>query len=188
MSTSVAVIRENGAVAKRRHLPPAAIDASDAWLGRFHAAWDRARVGSLLPLRAAFDPVAVMRLSGGRVHILETSGDPSDYRFRLWGHMIDFDGGADYTDRRIADMPHAAMRLAALEDYGDAVAAGTPSYQLIYNFENGTECTYARLLLPVTADGRTVTHLLVAVNQRPIAEFAPEPAARPRPPLRLVGH
>jgi hypothetical protein len=137
----------------------------------------------MLPNRAAFDPIAVMHFCCGRVHIVDTPpSGPNDYRFRLWGHMIDFDGGVDYTERRVAEMPHSAMRLAALEDYADAVASGTPCYQLIYNCEKRSEQTYARLLLPLTADGRAVTHLLVAVNQRPIAEFA-----RPRVPrLRLV--
>ena len=186
MSTGLAVIRENGAVAKRRHLPTAEIAGPDEWLGRLHAAWERARSPGLLPRRASFDPLTVMRFSDGRVHIVDTpAGGPGDYRFRLWGHMVDFDSGADYTERRVADMPHAAMRLAALDDYVDTVTSGTAAYQLIYSFEHGTERTYARLLLPLTCDGRTVTHLLVAINQRRIAEFAPLPPPQ-QPMLRLI--
>lgn len=185
MSTSLAIIRENGAVAKRHHKPVGEIGSSDAWLGTLHAAWEGQRVGGLLPKRSAFDPLAVMQFSRGRVHILETpSNDPDNYRFRLWAHMIDFDRGADYTECRLGDMPHSAMRLAALEDYADVVASGTASYQLIFNAEKGWEQTYARLLLPVTADGRSITHLLVAINQRPIAEFASATVGRPH--LRLV--
>jgi hypothetical protein len=187
VSTSLAVIRENGAVAKRRHLSTGEIGGSDEWLGRLHAAWERARSRGLLPRRGAFDPLTVMRFSGGRVHIVDTpSSGPDEYRFRLWGHMIDFDGGLDYTERRVADMPHAAMRLAALEDYLDVVTSGTASYQLIYSFEGGAERTYARLLLPLTPDGRTITHLLVAINQRPIAEFVPRPPPPRQAVLRLV--
>lgn len=187
MSTGLALIRENQDVAKRRHMPPGEINTEDEWLGRLYASWERLRSGDSLPKRAAFDPVALMRFADGRVHIVETpAADPQDYRFQLWGHMIDFDAGADYTERRLAEMPHTTMRRAALEDYADTVMSGTPSYQLIYNLENGREHTYSRLILPVTADGRRVTQLLVAINQRPIAEFDNRSASGPRPSLRLV--
>lgn len=187
MSTRLAVIRDNSDIAKRRQVPPGDIDDEDEWLGRLYAAWEARRSGGTLPRRSVFDPVALMRFSQGRLHIVDTPGtDPHDYRFRVWGHMIDFDGGADYTECRVTEMPHTTMRRAALEDYTDAVMCGAASYQLIYNRQDGRDRTYSRLLLPLTAGGRRVTQLLVAINQRPIAEFDNDSITAAPPWLRLV--
>jgi hypothetical protein len=187
---SLAVLRDHADVSRRLCLPIREIRREDDWEGKIYAIWDSFRAQSRLPRRSDLDPVQLMGLSRGRIHIVDTSsGDPMGYRFRLWGSMIDFDRGADYTKRCLGEMPHTTMRAAAIEDYSDTVATGVPSYQLIYSLENYLPHSYARLILPVTLDGRHVTQLIVCINQRDIPEVAESerPLERPgRPHLRLV--
>jgi hypothetical protein len=186
---NLAVIRERADVSRRLCLPPSCIRGEDEWLGRLFARWDALRVGGLLPKRAAFDPVELMGLARGRIHIVDTSaGDPRGYRFRLWGSEIDFDRGADYTKRCLGEMPHTTMRTAALEDYSDSVETGVVSYQLVYSVQEFMPYSYARLILPVSAEGRRVNQLLVCINQRAIPEVteSAQPARSTRPQLRLV--
>jgi len=187
---NLAVIRDHADLSRRLCLPPGEIRTQDEWLGKLFARWDGLRAGGMLPKRAAFDPVELMGLSRGRVHIVDTSaGDARGYCFRLWGSEVDFDRGADYTKRCLGEMPHTTMRAAALEDYADAVESGVVSYHLVYSVQEFLPHSYARLILPLTVDGRQVSQLLVCINQRSIPEVsdAERSVPRPRPQLHLVG-
>jgi len=186
---NLAVIRDHADISRRLCLPPSEIRVQDEWFGKLFARWDGLRAGGLLPKRAAFDPVELMGLSRGRVHIVDTSaGNAHGYCFRLWGSEIDFDRGADYTKRCLGEMPHTTMRAAALEDYSDAVETGVATYQLVYTVQEFLPRSYARLILPLTLDGRRVSQLLVAINQRSIPEVSDgeRPAVRSRPLLHVV--
>ena len=68
-------------------------------------------------------------------------------------------------------MPAGLMRDDAIEEYQQAVAAGTPSYHLISLVEKRLSYSYARLLLPLAQDGRRVDRLIVLINERPLPEL-----------------
>jgi PAS domain len=185
---NLAVIRDRSDLSRRLCLPPGDIRFEDDWLGQLFAKWDGLRTGGLLPKRTDFDPVELMGMSKGRVHIVDTSSStPSGYRFRLWGSSIDHLGG-DFTAKCLGDMPSTPMRGAAIEDYADTVETGYPVYQLVYAVENFLPRSYARLLLPVTGDGRQVSQLFVCINPRDVPEVSDgeRPAVRWRPQLRVV--
>jgi hypothetical protein len=67
-------------------------------------------------------------------------------------------------------MPGGSMRDNAIEDYWEVVSTGVPTYQLINHVEENVPYSYARLLLPLAADGRRVDRLVVLINERPLPE------------------
>jgi hypothetical protein len=158
-----------GASSKRLCLPIDAILPADAWLARLLGIWRDARVGWRLPACESLDPLEALNIARGRAHIVETrEADPTRYRFRLWGAANSY--GTGHTNQTLAEMPPGLMREDAIEDYWEVVSTGVPTYQLIHHAENGLAYSYARLLLPLAADGRRVDQLLVLFNER----FLPE--------------
>ncbi|HUC70776.1 MAG TPA: hypothetical protein VMS01_06260 [Stellaceae bacterium] len=150
--------------------PPAAISADDEWLGQLRNFWGNARRGRRLPSSESLDSLELLNIARGRAHIVDTaSSNPAGYRFRLWGAVNSYGDG--YANRTLGEMPSGFMRDDAIEDYRQAVAAGTPSYHLISLVEKNLSYSYARLLLPLAQDGRRVDRLVVLINERPLPEL-----------------
>jgi hypothetical protein len=166
----VAIRRQAKDVSKRLLLPVDAIAPEDKWLGRLVNMWRKARPGWYLPASEALDPLEVLNIARGRAHIVDTTAaDPSGYRFRIWGAANSY--GINYGNQTLAQMPASLMREDALEDYWEVVMSGEPTYQLIQHMENGQQFSYARLLLPLAADGLLVDQLLVLFNERTLPEL-----------------
>jgi hypothetical protein len=167
--TDGAVRKVHGDVLKRLWLPLEAISPEDEWLAQLLGMWRGARAGWRLPACESLDPFETLNIARGRAHIVYTrDAEPHGYRFRLWGAASSFE--SSHTDQTLAQMPLSLMREAAIEDYREVVTTGVPTYQLIHHAENGLAYSYARLLLPLAADGRRVDQLLVLFNER----FLPE--------------
>lgn len=166
----LAIRRQADDLSKRLCLPLDAIAPQDAWLGQLLAIWRKARPGWRLPAIESLDTLEVLNIARGRAHIVDTRNpDPASYRFRLWGTVNSYgDGHANHT---LAQMPEGLMREDALEDYWEVVTTGVPSYQLIHRIEHDLLFSYARLLLPLAADGRRVDQLLVLFNERALPEL-----------------
>jgi hypothetical protein len=159
-----------GSRSQRLCLPLDAISAEDEWLGRLLHMWRGARSGWRLPACESLDPFEVLNIARGRAHIVDTrETDPAGYRFRLWGAASSF--ARNHTNRTLAQMPVGSMREDALEDYWEVVSTGVPNYQLIHHVEKELLYSYARLLLPLSADGRRVDQLLVLFHERPLPEL-----------------
>jgi hypothetical protein len=168
--TDAAVRRVHGDVSKRLWLPLEAISPEDEWLAQLLGMWRGARAGWRLPACESLDPFETFNIARGRAHIVETrDADPPGYRFRLWGAANSY--GTGHTNRTLAQMPPSLMRDAALEDYREVVTTGVPIYQLIHHAANGLAYSYARLLLPLGADGQRVDQLLVLFNERLLPEL-----------------
>jgi hypothetical protein len=150
--------------------PLSSISADDEWLGQLLNFWGSARRGRRLPSNESLDSLELLNIAQGRAHIVDAaSSNPAGYRFRLWGAVNSYGGG--YANRTLGEMPAGLMRDDAIEDYRQAVAAGTPSYYLINLMEKNLSYSYARLLLPLARDGRRVDRLVVLINERPLPEL-----------------
>ena len=73
--------------------------------------------------------------------------------------------------------PWPILRNAVMRDYGDVVATGEPAYHLISHTIDYVRHSFARLLLPLAADGRHVNQLLVLINERRLPCLEDEDAA-----------
>ena len=168
----LAIRRQADDFSKRLCLPLDAIAPQDAWRGQLLDIWRKARPGWRLPAIEALDTLEVLNIARGRAHIVDTRDpDPASYRFRLWGTVNSY--GAGHANHTLAQMPPGLMREDALEDYWEVVTTGVPSYQLIHRVEHDLLFSYARLLLPLAADGRRVDQLLVLFNERTLPELGP---------------
>jgi hypothetical protein len=149
--------------------PLDSISLEDEWLGQLLRYWRCARSAWRLPSSESFNPLQVLNIARGRAHIVDTSdSDPEGYRFRIWGAVNSYGSGHD--NKTLRDMPAGSMRDDAIEDYWEVVTTGVPTYQLINRVEGNLPYSYARLLLPIAADGRRVDRLVVLINERPLPE------------------
>jgi len=155
---------------KRLSRPLDSISPEDEWLGNLLRGWRAARSGWRLPSSESLDPLQLLNIARGRAHIVDTSqSDPEGYRFRLWGTVNSY--GSGYANKTLGEMPAGPMRDNAIEDYWEVATTGVPTYQLISHLENKLPYSYARLLLPLAADGRRVDQLVVLINERPLPEL-----------------
>jgi len=151
--------------AQRMHRPVEAISALDGWMGHALGIWRNARQSSNLPSVESLGGQDISGIAGGKAHLLDASaGEPEGYWFRHWGRSNSYVGGGDSLSLR--QMPSGLMREAAIEDYGRAVTTGSPCYSLISLVEEFTGYSYARLILPLAANGRAADRLLVLINER----------------------
>jgi hypothetical protein len=158
-----------GDYSKRLSRPLDSISLEDEWLGQVLRHWRSARSAWRLPSSESLDPLQILNIARGRAHIVDTSdSDPEGYRFRIWGTVNSYGGGHD--NKILGDMPAGSMRDDAIEDYWEVVTTGVPNYQLINHVEKSLPYSYARLLLPLAADGRRVDQLVVLINERPLPE------------------
>jgi hypothetical protein len=157
---------------KRLCLPLDAIAREDEWFARLLGMWRDARAGWRLPASESLDPLAALHIARGWAHIVETrDANPAGYRFRLWGSAIPYRLG--HSNLTLGQMPRGLMREDAMEDYWEVVSTGVPNYQLIHHFQDDLVLSYARLLLPLAADGRQVDQLIVLINERRLRELEP---------------
>jgi hypothetical protein len=164
-----AITAKAGDYSRRLSRPLDSISLEDEWLGQLLRYWRSARSAWRLPSSESFDPLQVLNIARGRAHIVDTSGsDPEGYQFRIWGTVNSYGGGHD--NKTLRDMPAGSMRDDAIEDYWEVVTTGVPTYQLINRVEKNLPYSYARLLLPLAANGRRVDRLVVLINERPLPE------------------
>jgi hypothetical protein len=160
---------QTGDYSKCLSRPLDSISLEDEWLGQLLRYWRSVRSGWRLPSCESLDPLQLLNIARGRAHIVDTSdSDPEGYRFRIWGTVNSYGGGHD--NKTLGDMPTGSMRDNAIEDYWEVVSTGVPTYQLINHVEKNVPYSYARLLLPLAADGRRVDRLVVLINERPLPE------------------
>jgi len=111
-----------------------------------------------------------LNIARGRAHIVDTSqSNPEGYRFRVWGTVNSY--GSGHAKKTLEEMPAGLMRDNAIEDYREVVTTGVPTYRLISHVESKLSYSYARLLLPLAADGLCVDQLVVLINERPLPEL-----------------
>jgi hypothetical protein len=167
----LAVRRLAGDSSRRLSLPLDAISPEDEWLAQLLGIWRDARAGWRLPACESLDPFEALNIARGRAHIVDTrEADPAGYRFRLWGSANSLRTGRANQTLAQMQLP-SLMRDDAIADYWRVVSTGVPTYQLIHHTANGLAYSYARLLLPLAADGERVDQLLVLFNERLLPEL-----------------
>ncbi len=128
-----------------------------------YLAWRAARDGDRLPRLADLEPALLPEANNAFTVAVDECAGPITFRFLRFGPTL-----AARLGRTLAATPGSGQK----EDVGDQALASldgayrrctrtqTPSYEHARcDFGDGEPVTFERLLLPLSEDGRTVTHL-----------------------------
>ena len=128
-------------------------------LGQIRAYWDRRRGDRFAPRRADIDPADLKEFLS-RIMIADVLRDPMEFRYRLSGTNIGSVHGQEMTGKRPRDLTPAAYGELIHAHYCEAVERRQPLLHLILLDTSQRSRSYARLLLPLSEDGETVSMLL----------------------------
>jgi hypothetical protein len=124
--------------------------------------WNAKRRGRRFPARADLDPTE-MSFVLGYVDLIDVEpGDPPVFRFRLCGTKTDVDDGFTMQGKTIDEYPLPSHRATARAAYLHVIATGEPFYQEIERSEEGRFARFARLVLPLSSNGKAVDMLCMA--------------------------
>lgn len=124
------------------------------------AFWEAARPGPLLPGRAAFDAVDLLRFKG-HISLVEIERNPQRFRFRLVGTAITEMLGRDSTGLYLDQLYSAETYDLAVAGYRYCVDTGLPakaSGQMVH--ANKEYVQFESVDLPLATDGTTVDMIL----------------------------
>jgi len=122
-----------------------------------YQAWRRARRGGGLPTPAAFDLSALSEAGSSFLVAVSNAPDEPAFRYLRVGQAL-----TDRLGRALAGTaPDPDDTLGSLEDgYRRCVRTGAPTYEYArYRMASEPPVLFERLLLPLSDDGATVTHL-----------------------------
>jgi hypothetical protein len=125
--------------------------------------WLSVRTERQLVSKAAFDPFNIRQWLGN-ISIYQRQGD--DYIIRLDGTEIVRMTGEDWTGRTISDLDKKyGLRL------GESIAIAAIERRAVFHpvrrLAARPHLTAARLLLPVSADDTSITHIVMALIPNP---------------------
>jgi len=126
--------------------------------------WRRKRAGRAMPSRRDVDPAEIAKILP-HIFLLDVRQQPLDFRYRLIGTKMDEHMLGRYTGLWMSQIPHqkapsriwANCRKVALE--GRPLSGDTP-----YIGKGKEFLTTEDLIMPLSADGRTVDMLFVTVG------------------------
>lgn len=153
---------------QRQRLPISRIAAADPRLATVYAAWSARRQGGLLPEWSGAE-IHDLRPSIDRLQVLETAeGRPASGRFQRAVDVLGEDQGYDsfsgFMDLPLAFPTTDAIVRGLIEDYTNVAFFGSPAlHRVTVAADEGTR-SFHRLILPLAADRRRVSLLLVALN------------------------
>jgi hypothetical protein len=122
--------------------------------------WGSKRRGRRYPSREDIDP-AEMKFALGNIDLVEVSGNPVVFRFRVSGSAIDADEGFNMQGKTLNEYPLPEHREALRKTYLEALSSGEPNYEELDRLNEGKHVRYARLILPLSNDGTRINMLLM---------------------------
>lgn len=127
------------------------------------------------PARADIDPVDLPRILP-RIMLADVESDASgaiDFRYRLSGTGIGNVHGFDPTALRPTDLTPPIYGQLIHEHYRTVVERRQPLAHVIVLVTNKKQRSYARIILPLSADGETVNMLMTvdSETQNTLQEF-----------------
>ena len=137
---------------------------TDTPLIRLYNAWENRRHGRLLPEREVLLTDTVLGQVIGFMHLVDVrADDPDRFVFESYGFRAKVAKAANFTGRRLAEIPSPGYRSFVRDSYAMVKASGTAVLSHIATTHLDYTGTYHRLVYPLTDNGRDVTHLAVAV-------------------------
>lgn len=125
--------------------------------------WNTIRGDRRAPTREEFDPSDVRTLLGS-IFLVERLDD-GDYFYRVVGTTIVSHVGFESSRKRLSELESFVDTNRIRQHFDDVVSRNMPRYDFASGPWRGREWQYYhRLLLPLSTDGDTVTHILGLVD------------------------
>jgi hypothetical protein len=124
-----------------------------------HALWDAKRHARAMPARSDFAFEDLRRWLGNLV-LVDVLDRGADFLFRVYGTTVAHFFGHDLTGRRLSQLAAMPQRICR-EEYGDVVTSRRPRYVVRRPSIRRVYANAARVILPLSRDGRGVEQLLV---------------------------
>mgnify|MGYP006289481385 FL=1 len=138
-------------------------DIRDSRLGATLRVWRKLCGTRFAPPRHEIAPADFRQMLGrlALVDIVPGETGPARYRYRLMGTRLAAQDAVDLTSKRLADHPNADQQAVVQAAFDAACQTGRPVYREDVRQDGDRRNTYARLVLPLSDDGQTVTGLLL---------------------------
>lgn len=144
--------------------PPAVARAKPGVIDQALEYWNRLRAGRPMPTRADLSPGDIPKLLP-YVILMEVLHGPLDFRYRLIGTEIDRVCRRNYKGAKMSELPDKKSPNPIWLHHQEAVEARAPvRRELSYVGPDGDVKRVEHCLLPFSGDGKTVDHILVAVD------------------------
>jgi hypothetical protein len=136
-------------------------------LRRLHAYWAaQARAaGRRFPRRSDIDPIDFAYLLG-QVALVEVTGPPLRFRWRLVGTWWREKFGIEATGMWADEWPHPEQRKRALRGYTRVVETAAPVRGVNSNWIDDARMFYELLLLPLSENDADVSMIVVALIEK----------------------
>ncbi len=131
--------------------------------------WREKRGDRLAPSRGDIDPVDITPLLP-RVMLVDVSGDPIDFRFRLAGTGLFKIHGAELTNKRALDLEPPAYGALIHRLYCDALVRRTPVVHRLLIECATRRSAYMRITLPLSEDNQAINRLLTVESYADAAQ------------------
>ena len=139
--------------------------------------WDDKRGGRPMPARRDIDPFEIPDLLP-HVFLVDVGHDPLVFRFRLAGTEVNRLFGEEITGKTTDEIKTVGLRPVFRKAYENVVRSGQPAAATsTYEGHNGY-LVYARLLLPLSADGEVIDMLLGCMLWLSTHDLPPEKRAQ----------
>lgn len=151
-------------------------EARSRLLQRIYAYWLEKRGDRAMPARADLDPIDIPALLPNLV-LIDVLPPDARLKVRLVGTWIVNLFGGDYTGRYLDEIDFGEAKDDIVREYGAAAAGAVPvCSDHRYRNLGGELFDIERLILPLSADGETVTMLLIVLDftervSRPYSRF-----------------
>jgi hypothetical protein len=129
-------------------------------LVRLYDFWESKRNGRRFPSRDDIDP-GDLKFILGNIDLVEVSGDPAVFLFRLSGSENDRDEGFNMQGKTLDEYPLPKHRETIRKTYLSALYSGEPNYEELDRMNEGKFVRYARLILPLSSVDTTINMLMM---------------------------
>jgi hypothetical protein len=134
-------------------------------LQALHRYWLERCSGPLLPARRAIDPIDLKSCLANLL-LIDVGEPPRRYRYRLFGTGLVTLYGREMTGKFVDEINDDAVRGAAFQAYDEVIARHAPIFSTLTFVIDYRRISYDRLLLPLAADGHTITMVMGAIIRR----------------------
>lgn len=115
-----------------------------------------------------------------KTHVIDCSDDsPLNYRFQVHSQETHVVNGGSFEGRRVREAQWPALRDYGAYEFARAKRTAAPDFSYVDYSMDGLQVAYRRLILPLSRDGREVSHLLVAFTHDKVP-VAPRPLEQMR--------